>query len=34
MDRGIAAGAESFLPKPIDGNELRTQVRLMLEPLE
>jgi CheY-like chemotaxis protein len=34
MDRGIAAGAESFLPKPVDGNELRSLVRLMLEPLE
>ena len=34
MDRGIAAGAESFLPKPIDGDELRSLVRLMLEPLE
>jgi CheY-like chemotaxis protein len=34
MDRGITAGAESFLPKPVDGNELRSLVRLMLEPLE
>jgi two-component system sensor histidine kinase/response regulator len=32
MDRGIAAGAESFLPKPVDGNDLRTQVRLLLQP--
>jgi DNA-binding response OmpR family regulator len=34
MDRGIVAGAESFLPKPVDGNELRAQIRLLLEPLE
>lgn len=32
MDRGIAAGGESFLPKPFDGNELRAQVRLLLQP--
>lgn len=34
MDRGIAAGAESFLPKPVGGNDLRTQIRLILEPLD
>jgi two-component system cell cycle response regulator len=34
MDRGIAAGAESFLPKPVEGNDLRMQIRLMLEPLD
>jgi CheY-like chemotaxis protein len=34
MDRGIVAGAESFLSKPVDGNELRAQIRLLLEPLE
>jgi CheY-like chemotaxis protein len=30
MDRGIAAGAESFLPKPVTGNDLRAQIRLLL----
>jgi len=34
MDRGIQAGAESFLPKPIDSDELRSQVRLLLQPLD
>ena len=34
MDRGIAAGAESFLPKPLNGDELRGQVRLLLQPME
>lgn len=34
MDRGIAAGAESFLPKPVEGNDLRMQIRLILEPLD
>lgn len=34
MDWGIEAGAESFLPKPLDGNDLRTQVRLLLQPME
>ncbi len=33
MDRGIEAGAESFLPKPINGDELRSQVRLLLQPM-
>lgn len=32
MDRGIAAGAESFLPKPVDGSDLRAQIRLLLQP--
>ncbi len=32
MDRGIAAGAESFLPKPIIGQDLRMQIRLLLQP--
>ncbi|MBN1993106.1 MAG: response regulator [Anaerolineae bacterium] len=32
MDRGVAAGAESFLPKPVNGNVLRTQIRLLLQP--
>jgi two-component system cell cycle response regulator len=32
MDRGIAVGAESFLPKPVVGNELRAQIRLLLQP--
>ena len=34
MDRGIEAGAESFLPKPLNGDELRAQVRLLLQPME
>ena len=34
MDRGIEAGAESFLPKPLKGDELRAQVRLLLQPME
>jgi two-component system, sensor histidine kinase and response regulator len=34
MDRGIEAGAESFLPKPLNGDELRSQVRLLLQPME
>jgi CheY-like chemotaxis protein len=33
MDRGIAAGAESFLPKPVAGNDLRAQIRLLLQPI-
>jgi CheY-like chemotaxis protein len=32
MDRGIAVGAESFLPKPVAGNDLRAQIRLLLQP--
>jgi CheY-like chemotaxis protein len=31
MDRGIAAGAESFLPKPVSGSDLRAQIRLLLQ---
>jgi DNA-binding response OmpR family regulator len=34
MDRGIEAGAESFMPKPLNGKELRAQVRLLLQPME
>jgi two-component system cell cycle response regulator len=34
MDNGIRAGAESFLPKPINGEDLRTQVRLLLQPMD
>jgi CheY-like chemotaxis protein len=34
MDNGIEAGAESFLPKPISGEDLRTQIRLLLQPME
>lgn len=30
MDRAIAAGAESFLPKPVNGDDLRAQIRLLL----
>ena len=32
MDRGIAVGAESFLPKPVAGNDLRAQIHLLLQP--
>lgn len=32
MDRGVAVGVESFLPKPVAGNELRAQIRLLLQP--
>ena len=32
MDRGVAVGVESFLPKPVAGNDLRAQIRLLLQP--